>query len=84
MIYKLFSIHDTVACDFSAPVCDFNRGSALRNFASLVKDPSSKYAAHPADYVLYELGEFNSATGRTTLYDAIDRVAIGSDLISVQ
>lgn len=81
MIYKIFSIHDVVSCDFSKPVLDFNRNSALRNFSDLVAEPGSCYNSHPTDYALYELGEFNSSTGKITLYDAIDRVALASDLV---
>lgn len=38
-----------------------SKGLAIRAFSDTAQDSKSSIAAHPADYTLFELGEFNDS-----------------------
>lgn len=63
---KLFAycIYDRKAVIFHAPFFSHADGSAARSFADLANDRSTTVGRHPADYVLYRIGEFDDASGQ--------------------
>lgn len=63
MIQKLFSVHDTVAKTFIQPFGVPSLAIAVRHFTNCANDKGTDIGRNPADYVLYELGEFDSDTG---------------------
>jgi len=63
MKMQVFSIFDKKAIVFSQPFFLQNQGVALRAFADLAQDNSSKIAKHPEDYDLYQLANFDDVEG---------------------
>lgn len=67
---KIFTIHDSKAEAFSAPIVIRNKGEALRGLTEVVNDATHQYGKYPSDYTLFEIGEWNDLTGNITTYDA--------------
>lgn len=70
---KIFSIHDGKASFYGQPWYARTKMEAQRSFADGINDvtnPNNLMAKHHADYTLFELGEFDDATGKITLLDA--------------
>lgn len=79
----LFSIFDEKAAAFSPPFTARSRGEATRFFSDTVNDSKSSISQHPADYVLYALGEFEVGTGvLTPEQDGPARMFSGSDFVN--
>ena len=67
---KCFSVFDTKANVFGVPFFALTVGVASRLFAELVADFQSTVNRYPADFSLYEIGDFNETSG---LFIALDR-----------
>lgn len=66
MILKVFCLRDRQLAQFANPMFQPTAGVALRNLTDALnsgKDGENPLAKHPADFELFELGEFDSDTG---------------------
>lgn len=66
MLKKLYAIYDKKALFFSPPHCLHNKADALRFFDELLHDSQTRLCKYPADYQIYELGEWDERTGIIT------------------
>lgn len=64
MKLKVFSVFDSKAEVFQQPFFSLTKGQALRGFTDAANDKNHPMGAHPEDYALFEIGEFDDATGR--------------------
>ena len=67
---KCFSVFDTKAYVFGVPFFALTVGVASRLFADLVADFQCTVNRYPADFALYEIGDFNETSG---LFISLDR-----------
>lgn len=58
-----FAVHDSKAELFSRPFFAVAAGAAVRSFEDAVNDGKSEYGAHPADYTLFCIGDYDDGTG---------------------
>lgn len=67
----IFTIYDRAASIYGTPFYSHNKQTALRSVAAEINrdDPSSTLASSPADFDLYELGEYDQDTGRFETFD---------------
>lgn len=63
MISQVYSVYDVVGQVFGQPFVSANRGTALRSFGNLVRDPNSIVGKSPNDFMLYLLSSFDDVTG---------------------
>lgn len=63
MIIKLFSVRDSAVGAYLQPFFSPSSPAALRSLKDAVNDPKHDFHKHAADYALFELGEFDDATG---------------------
>lgn len=63
MIVKAFSIYDSKAESFNNPIFVAAMGQATRIFYDQVNDEKSPFNAHPEDYTLFYIGEFDMDKG---------------------
>lgn len=61
---KLFSILDKKAGSYSAPHTYHNKGLALRAFEELANDEKTTVNRYPADFSIWQIGEFDEQIGR--------------------
>lgn len=66
----LVAVRDQKAEFFLPPFFIESKGLAIRAFSDAVNDASTPVSKHPEDYSLYQLGEFDSVTGKITGFDA--------------
>ena len=59
MKHKIFTIHDVKADAYFPPFYLPNKSMAIRQFGDMVNDENSQISKHPADYTLFELGEWD-------------------------
>lgn len=81
MILYAFAIRDRATDSFGNPVFALSSGQAIRSFSDEINRNSADnpYFAHPDDYDLFALGQFDTDTGRFAAGDP-EQVAIGKNL----
>lgn len=67
---KTYVVYDSAAEAYGIPFFIRSKGEALRGFAQAAKDPQSQISKHPADFTLFEIGEYNEFKGEISLYQA--------------
>ncbi|UPW40980.1 nonstructural protein [Sigmofec virus UA08Rod_5898] len=83
MIFKIYSIRDSVAGSFLTPTVDQSDSTAIRNFSLACdsgKRDSSLLAFRPADFSLYCLAEFDSESGLISPFSPIQLVVSGDSV----
>lgn len=70
MTLKAFTIYDSKANFYIPPFVAKTVGEAIRDFSDTVADSNTKLYWHSADYTLFEVGEFDSLSGRLTMLPA--------------
>lgn len=65
MKYVVCAVFDKKSEVFGAPFYTVAKGQAMRNFQDTVNrnDPNNSLYAHPEDFDLYHLGEFDDSRG---------------------
>ncbi len=67
---SVFTIRDSAAEAFMRPFFAQSSGSAVRSFSDAVNDPEeSPMGAHPEDYTLFLVGEFDELTGTFSTHE---------------
>lgn len=77
MRHKVFAVFDSKAEGYLQPFFSFTAGQATRMFSDAVQDSGHQFHKHAADYTLFQIGEYEDATG--TLVET-PRVSLGSAL----
>lgn len=68
MILKIFSVYDCKVEAYMSPFFMQSRGQAIRAFGDTVKDTSSQFSKHPADFTLFELGTYDDSSASFDLH----------------
>lgn len=63
MILRAYAIFDRKALMYNTPFFYSTDGQAIRALTDLVNDSNTTLSRHPADYVLYLIGSFDSDKG---------------------
>ena len=79
---KCFSVFDVKANMFGVPFFAVSVGVASRMFADLVVDSRSTIYRYPADFALYEIGDFNETSGLFTSLDRPNHVCNASEFVA--
>lgn len=70
MILKTFTVYDDKAEAYLAPFFVPTAGVAVRTFRDCANSESHHFGQNPADYTLFEIGEFDDATAIFKAYDS--------------
>lgn len=81
MKQKMYVIYDSKSETYTAPTVNPARGQAIRSFADAVNGGEGVLAAHPADFTLFEIGEYDVLNGEITLHETKISVVIGTDVL---
>lgn len=85
MIYNVYSIRDELT-GFMTPVVEHSDAVAMRNFqmaCSASKRDTSLMAFRPSDYILYQIGTFDTDSGLISPVVPIVRVCSGDSFEGV-
>lgn len=67
---KIYSLYDSKGDHYGTqPITYAFRADAVREFARAANDPKTAVGQYPADFSLYEIGEWDQREGKITLYD---------------
>lgn len=82
MIYEIVSVHDRAAAAYGRPIFTQTTGQAIRSFQDEINRnaPDNTMFAHPEDFVLFHLGNFDDATGTFNNVLAPAQLAYGKQL----
>lgn len=78
MKLKMFTVYDSKVEAYLQPFYMQSKGEALRAWGETVNDEKSNIGKHPADYTLFELGEYDNLTGQISQYEA--KIALGTGI----
>lgn len=84
MIHKVYTVYDSKVEAYLRPFFIPSDGAAIRAMIDCLRDPGHAFAAHPGDYSLFYVGEWDDASAE--FYPAITRLNLGllSDLHKTQ
>lgn len=66
---KVFASYDLKAAAYGQPICAPTRGLAIRGFSDAVGNPRSEVCKYAEDYIMYEIGSYDPATGKLESLD---------------
>lgn len=61
MKITLYSVYDSKAEFFQNPIAAQREGDIVRKFGDLCRNPDTEYGAHPEDYALFRVGDFDES-----------------------
>jgi len=68
MKLKVFTVFDAKIGAYAKPFFMNTKGEAFRAWIDTVNDPNTSINKHPEDYQLYEMGDYDDATGKFENY----------------
>lgn len=81
MRHKIVAVHDRQLEAFMQPWYVTATGAAIRAFQDELNKADSPLKAHPDDYDLYLIGEWDPQTGKIYCPDTPTMLAIGKNLV---
>jgi len=79
-----FSVYDRAARSYSAPFFQHTRGLGERMFADTAVDQETQIAKHPGDFELFEVGAFDTETGRFEAREAPELLTTAVQTLSLR
>jgi hypothetical protein len=67
---KIFTVYDDKSEAYLQPFFLDTKGQAVRAISDCVADSNHQFCRHAEDYTLFELGEYDDASGSFDLYSA--------------
>lgn len=67
---KVFTVYDSKSESYDRPWTAQSLGIALRSIMDVLKDTSHPFSKWPADFTLFEIGEYDEHTGSLMPYHA--------------
>jgi len=75
---KVYSVYDSKMEAYMQPFFTHTKGAALRMWADTVADPKTQFSRHPADFTLFEIGDYDDSNGRLSSHEA--KINLGTAL----
>lgn len=79
----IVAVQDRALAAFNRPFFVPTRGAAIRAFSDEINKTDSPMHAHPDDFDLYELGNWDDETGKFDNSTPPQQIAIGKNLIVI-
>ena len=79
MILQMFTIYDIKAQAYHQPYFSPNQQTGQRAFRDAVNSPDSMLSKNPADFVLFECGEFDDSTGEVRQLTKLGHLGSATD-----
>jgi len=80
---KLFSVYDSKSMVYDQPWLAPNKGAAMRAVLDVLKDPNHHFTKWPADFTLFEIGEWDELTGTLVPHVAKINCGVMIELIQI-
>lgn len=79
---KMYSVYDSKVQAYDKPFILRNKAEAIRAWTAAVNDPQTMMSKYPADYILFEIAEWDDITGMVTPYSGPHSVGTGLEFIN--
>jgi len=79
VILKVFAVHDSKVGAYMQPFFQRSVGEAVRSWETVCNDGKSAMSTFPADFTLFEIGEYDDQSGALTPHTALKSLATGLD-----
>lgn len=60
---QVFAVYDSAVAAYQRPVFALSEGQAVRMFLDATLRQDTEFAAHPEDFALFKIGEFDDSIG---------------------
>jgi hypothetical protein len=77
----IFTVYDRKAEVYNTPYFQANEAVAMRGFSDMANDKSTPIHNHPADFILFYLGQFDTREGKFEIFDISKEVCSGLSVI---
>jgi len=81
MIQKVFVVYDSKVDAYMSPFFMAARGQAIRSFVEIASDKTHNIGKYPADFTLFELGEYDDSSAKFTLHATPVSLGVALELI---
>lgn len=78
MKLKIFAVYDSAVGAYMQPFFMQSKGQAIRAWQDTINDSKTQFHAHPSDFTLFELGEYDDENGTFTNLPA--KLSLGTAL----
>ncbi len=75
---KLYVVYDSKTEQYLPPITHSAKGEAIRSFSDAINQEGTLFNNHPADFTLFEVGEYSPEDGSFYIYEA--KVTLGNGL----
>lgn len=82
-MHKMYSVYDSKVQSYERPWIAPNKGSALRAVLDVFKDPNHPFTKWPADFTIFEIGEWDETTGTMIPYQTKVNCGVMIELIPI-
>ncbi len=73
----IYTVHDVKAHAYLPPFVLPTNEMAIRTMTDCVNDKGHNFGAHPEDYTLFLIGEWDNVTGKV---EDLDKISLGNGL----
>lgn len=81
---KIIAIRDRAVDAFGRPIFTRTANEGIRSFIDEINNPESPMNAHPEDYDLYILGDYDEDTGQIIPEQRPEMIAVGKNSIKTE
>lgn len=81
MIQKIFAVYDSKVDAYLSPFFMAARGQAIRSFVDIASDKTHNIGKYPADFTLFELGEYDDSCAKFTLHSSPYSLGLALELL---
>lgn len=78
---KIYCIYDCKVESFGTPFFFRTKGDALRGFSEVSNDQKTQIGKYPADFTLFEMGDYDEVKGKFVLYSTPTSVACAIEFV---
>lgn len=81
MLFGIYTVYDVKARAYLPPFNLPEDGMARRTFGDCCNDKNHQFGAHPEDYTLFKLGEWDSVNAKYVLKEAPESLGVGIEYL---
>jgi hypothetical protein len=67
---KIYCVYDCKVEAFGTPFFFKTKGEAIRGFSEIANDIKTQIGKYPADFTLFEMGDYDEQKGKFNIYSA--------------
>lgn len=79
---KIYCVYDSKVESFGTPFFFKTKGEALRGFTEIANDGKTQIGRYPADFTLFEVGDYDERSCKFDLYNTPISVVIAIELVN--